>query len=153
MQQLPGDGSAATGYAVCCLGAFTAGTFNDTADNPSPSAFSLNRLFQIGNGTFGNLQNALTVLRNGNMGIGTTNPQAKLHVFNGSSGYIGGYFPGALVEGPGNTYFNLATPAFSESGLLFGNSLDLASGGIVYNNVNTPQDSNSEQRKCHPHGN
>ena len=42
-------------------------------------------LFEIGNGTaFNARSNALTVLKNGNVGIGTTFPLAKLHVANGS---------------------------------------------------------------------
>jgi hypothetical protein len=49
------------------------GRFNDTTDT--------NRLFEIGNGTnLNSRSNAVTVLTNGNTGLGTSNPQARLHV-------------------------------------------------------------------------
>ncbi len=72
-----------------------------------------------------------------NVGIGINTPAVKLHVRNGLSGYIGAYFPGILLEDANNTYLNILTGDFAESGILFGNPLDLASGGIVYNNVLT----------------
>lgn len=136
-----GDAAAAIGYYTTAraFGAFSIGVYNDSADNPSPSTFSAtDRLFQIGNGTFGNLNNAVTVLRNGNMGIGTTNPGTKLHVFNGNSGYNSSYFPGSIIEGSGNTYLDFLTPDGNESAVLFGKASDAASGGIVYNNSGNP---------------
>jgi hypothetical protein len=72
-----------------------------------------------------------------NVGIGTTNPNAKLHVLNGSSGYSGTYFPGMIMEGNGNTYINLLIPNANESGILFGNTINPAAGGIIYNNSAT----------------
>src|SRR6185503_16191605 len=55
---------------------FVTGHYNDTTDTPDPtSPFSTDRLFQIGNGTSDfNRTNAMTVLRNGRVGIGTTTP-------------------------------------------------------------------------------
>jgi hypothetical protein len=76
-----------------------------------------------GNGFFGN-----------NLGIGTTNPQSRLHIVDGASGYSGGFFPGITYEGDGNKYFNLIVPSLSESGIIFGDAIDAAQGGIVYNN-------------------
>src|SRR2546423_3758182 len=73
-----------------------------------------------------------------NVGIGTITPGAKLHVFNGSSGYSSSYFPGVVIEGNGNTYLNFLTPNGSESSVLFGKTSDAASGGIVYNNSSSP---------------
>jgi hypothetical protein len=74
----------------------------------------------------------------GNLGIGVTIPRAKLHV--STSGFVVNPFPyGPLVvEGGNNSYINLLTPDNSESGLLFGNASDAASGGIVYNNPGNP---------------
>jgi hypothetical protein len=61
---------------------FTTGTFNDSTNAANPNNFNtLNRIFEIGNGTADNARkNAMTVLQNGNVGIGVLNPAAKLHV-------------------------------------------------------------------------
>src|SRR5687768_18119887 len=69
-----------------------------------------------------------------NVGIGTTTPLQKLHIFNGPSG-VSGTFPPLAVETNGNTYVNLLAPVNSETGVLFGRGADAASGGIVYNNI------------------
>jgi hypothetical protein len=61
---------------------FIAGTFNDSTITGDANIINnANRLFQIGNGTADNARsNAVTVLQNGNTGIGTVNPSARLHV-------------------------------------------------------------------------
>lgn len=61
---------------------FTIGAYNDATDNPDANtAAPTDRLFQIGNGySFRSRSNALTVLRNGNMGVGTTSPQYLVDV-------------------------------------------------------------------------
>jgi Chaperone of endosialidase/Head domain of trimeric autotransporter adhesin len=58
------------------------GLFNDTLDAPSAiTPATTDRLFQIGNGTADNARsNAITVLRNGNMGIGVLDPFYLLDV-------------------------------------------------------------------------
>ncbi len=79
-----GVGSFAAGTGTRAKGLSTAafGRYNDDTDTPNPNATAPgDRVFQIGNGTADNARsNALTVLRNGNVGIGTTNPLARLHV-------------------------------------------------------------------------
>jgi hypothetical protein len=78
-----GDVSTAIGNAVVSKsrGSVALGSFNDNSDSPSPtSQAASDRIFQIGNGNSSGRSNALTVLRNGNTGIGTTNPTAKLEV-------------------------------------------------------------------------
>jgi len=74
---------------------------------------------------------------NGDLGIGISSPGAKLHVYNGGSGYSSGYFPGAVIEGSTNTYLDFLTPNGSESAVLFGRASDAAHGGIIYNNPAT----------------
>jgi Chaperone of endosialidase/Head domain of trimeric autotransporter adhesin len=58
------------------------GTFNDISDGNINPFFSLpgDRVFQIGNGSPFGRSNAITILRNGNAGIGTLLPRARLHV-------------------------------------------------------------------------
>lgn len=72
-----------------------------------------------------------------NVGIGTTSPLTKLHVFNGASGNPTPQGP-FVVEGNGNSYINVLSPNVNETGVLFGNASNAASGGIVYNNASTP---------------
>jgi hypothetical protein len=85
-----GSGSQAIGSSSTALGNYTIakapgslsiGILND--DNDSPDEFipaPTDRLFQIGNGDedLFTRSNALTVLYNGNMGLGTTTPAFKL---------------------------------------------------------------------------
>lgn len=69
-----------------------------------------------------------------NTGIGITTPRAPLHVFTGASGNLFPYSP-LVVESDNNSYVNILTPNARESGILFGNFTDAASGGIIYNNT------------------
>ena len=80
-----GFGAAAIGYYTTAKGfnSFSAGIYNDSTDNPNPNVLaSLDRIFQIGNGSFSTRSNAFTVLRNGNIGIGTISPNAPLQFAN-----------------------------------------------------------------------
>ena len=83
-----GMASIATGFSTTAkaFGSFSTGHFNDISDNPAPSTpFPTNRIFQIGNGNSeATRSNAMTVLQNGNAGIGVTTPLAKLHVADSS---------------------------------------------------------------------
>jgi hypothetical protein len=79
-------------------GSFTAGMYNDDTDSPNPvSEASTDRIFQIGNGAFNSKHNAITVLRNGNTGIGTVNPTRPLS-FPASLGEKILLYPGAAGE-------------------------------------------------------
>ena len=133
-----GDASTAMGYGATAkaLGSFSTGSLNDDSDNPSPgSSLPNDRIFQIGNGSnLGGRKNAVTVLRSGNTGIGTVNPGTRLHVVQGSSGFVGGNYPGFTLEGNSDVYVNILSPNGNETGLLFGKASDPSSGGIIYNN-------------------
>lgn len=92
-----GDGTMARGYGSTSVGVGTRakaygslsiGMNNDTTDNPNTTVSATSdRIFQIGNGdvTGNTRKNAMTVLRNGNVGIGQLNPIAPLG-FNSSTG-------------------------------------------------------------------
>jgi hypothetical protein len=86
-----GDQTNAYGYASLTAGeqtfarargAVTVGMFNDLTESADPLVTNpLDRIFQLGNGSsLSATSNALTVLRNGNTGIGVLAPQAKLDV-------------------------------------------------------------------------
>ena len=63
-------------------GSTTLGLWNDITDSYTLNLpVSTDRLFQIGNGTDNsNRSNAITLLRNGRLGLGTVVPQAGLHI-------------------------------------------------------------------------
>jgi hypothetical protein len=94
--------STSIGYYTLskAIGSISVGMYNDDADNPMQStAAATDRIFQIGNGTFSSFKNAITVLRNGNTGIGTTTPSVplsfantfgtKISLYHGSYGDVG----------------------------------------------------------------
>lgn len=55
------------------------GIYNDTTDSPHPFILDpLDRIFQVGNGVAGARSNAITILRNGRVGIGKSNPDYPL---------------------------------------------------------------------------
>ncbi len=84
-----GNATAATGVNSTSMGqgtvaksggSLTIGVVNDTTDTPDPLVYEQSdRIFQIG---IGNYTNAMTVLRNGNTGIGSVTPTAQLHTTN-----------------------------------------------------------------------
>jgi hypothetical protein len=68
-----------------------------------------------------------------NIGINTQTPQARLHIYKGSSGYVGVYpHQDLIIESNDHTWINLLAPNNKEMGLLFGKPSNIASGGIVY---------------------
>lgn len=127
-----GSNTIAKGYGSTVVGLYNDSILTTNETNPSPNT----PLFMVGNGdNNATRSNAITVLKNGNTGIGTSAPGTRLHIAAGNSGYASGYFPGAVLEGNTNTYLNFLAPAGNETGLLFGRPTDAAHGGIVYNNA------------------
>jgi len=91
--------SSAFGYNNIskALGGTVVGMFNDFTDTPDPNdTSSLDRIFQIGNGYYDAIiddevrRNAVTVLRSGKVGIGTTIPAASaiLDVSSTTQGFL-----------------------------------------------------------------
>lgn len=80
-----------------------------------------------------NGQSRLLLNASGRVGINTTSPDARLHVFHGSSGVTGTPADEVIVENSGNNYIQMLNPQANEAGLLFGLPTNVASGGIVYN--------------------
>lgn len=115
-------------------GSFALGAFNDTTSTSSNSWVSTDPLFMIGNGlNENNRSNAVTVLKNGNTGIGTISPQKLLHVRGGSSGATFSAAADIILEDDEDVVINLLTPAANASGIFFGNNLSGSHGGILYN--------------------
>ena len=99
--QLTANGkySTALGYNNIskALGGTVVGMYNDATDTPNPAdTSSFDRIFQVGNGYYDEIidddirRNALTVLRNGSTGIGTTTPAASalLDVSSTTKGFL-----------------------------------------------------------------
>ena len=91
-----GDQTIASGISSTAMGINTksksfggtvVGLYNDSTTVGSTTAINnANRIFQIGNGTADNTRsNAVTVLQNGNVGIGITNPVTKLDIAGGNN--------------------------------------------------------------------
>jgi hypothetical protein len=72
-----GTGTVARAYASVALG-----LFNDSVATADPtSSVATDPVFIIGNGSgFTTRRNAMTVLKNGNVGVNTISPAAKIHV-------------------------------------------------------------------------
>ena len=133
-----GTRSRASGYMSSVIGhelisknpfSFIVGLLNDTT--------VFNSLFEIGNGTGNNSRlNAVTVLRNGNTGIGTSAPTTQLEV----NGGIKTKYSGSVIKsvtGTGSAALvNLTIPALPD-GWDFTNTLVMVSAadgvtGIIY---------------------
>lgn len=76
--------SIGLGTVARAFGSIALGIYNDSISTSPNSAGLTSPIFMIGNGLNQNARsNAITVLKNGNTGIGKTDPAAKLHI-NGS---------------------------------------------------------------------
>ena len=101
-------GNQSVKYMDVFSGASSAGLWN-TGSNPM--------LFGT-NGT-----ERMRIDSSGNVGVGTTSPENKLHVFKGESGGAAANADSSLVlENNSHTYVQFLTPTNKESGLLFGDN-------------------------------
>lgn len=93
------------------------------------------KIGNTGNFTFNDNQMFLNA-SNARLGIGTTAPERRLHVFNGSAGVfaVSNVNAPLVVENNTNGYINLLAPSANETGILFGNPGNAQDGGIIYLN-------------------
>ncbi|MBA2249131.1 MAG: tail fiber domain-containing protein [Chitinophagaceae bacterium] len=141
--------STATGDFSTAIGNTFARSYRSTAlgiNNDSVITSSTNSwvdtdpLVYIGNSRNNStMHNAMMILKNGKVGIGTNTPTTLLHISDGVTGLSYSPLPGVVIERNNNTYLTFLTPDAYESGLLFGHSGDPADGGIIYNNSGSVQ--------------
>jgi hypothetical protein len=146
--QASGDISVAIGNETRArsYGSISIGSLNDTSDVVVPGFSNpTDRLFQLGNGTVAGRSNAITVLQNGNTGIGTVTPVAALHVQDKNVLFMAAYptNPNAgspPVEGAGSRMFWFAAKAALRAGTVSGGQWDYLNIGtysIATGNNNT----------------
>ena len=78
---------------------------------------------------------AVTVNASQNVGVGTTSPQSKLHVYTGASGITPNSECKLTVENSGTAAIGILAPAANESIVYFGSPTSTVDGGIVYNHT------------------
>ena len=72
-----------------------------------------------------------------NVGIGTSNPDSKLHVNKGSAGAVTAHGESALViENNSTVAMSILTPSNNEGVIYFGDNTNSVAGGVVYNHPN-----------------
>jgi hypothetical protein len=128
-----GNGTRSKAYS-----SFVIGSYNDEITTSSIDTWvDTDPLFIIGNGqAFNDRKNAMTVLKNGKVGIGLSNPQRPLHILASSTGTsITPNSDAVLVieRNLDNAYISLLTNANRSSGIIFGNQTNSNDGGIYYN--------------------
>lgn len=125
LNNVSGTNSIAAGYLLNSksYGGFVAGLFNDSTNAASSTSInSLNRVFQVGNGTAGNARsNALTILQNGNIGIGELNPSVPLNFTSATGNKI-------ALWGNGANHYGLGIQASLLQVYTMDNSNDIAFG-------------------------
>ncbi len=85
----------------------------------------------FGYGSSAAFNETMRIRGNGTVGIGITNPLAKLHVFNGASGMMPISGSGIALESNTSNYIDLLSTA--DTGVLFGANGNSGGGGILYN--------------------
>jgi hypothetical protein len=118
-----GFGSVSAGFSTTAraLGSFATGILNDNSDSPDPyNPSPMDRIFQIGNGANAIRTNAITVLRNGNTGIGDIAPGFPLSFSTGLGDKI------SLWSNPANSY------GFGIQGALLQIHTDIAGADIAF---------------------
>ena len=78
--------------------------------------------------------NVMTILGDGNVGIGTDSPMTKLHIQSGNGSYPDDANNHLVVESSSHSYIGLGGGTSSDVGIHFGDSGGIAQGRIAYKN-------------------
>ena len=76
---------------------------------------------------------AMRIDTSGNVGIGISTPDNKVHIHKGTAGSVTGNSNAPLtVENSANNYIQMLAPNANETGILFGNPTNPVNAGVVY---------------------
>jgi hypothetical protein len=142
-----GFGTKASGFGSTAMGlGITAKSFFETAIGSNNTDYTPlsetgwnvgDRLFTIGNGANFNAQSdAMVVLKNGNTGIGTSNPTYKLHIGNSNAGLR---IEGPALSGSGGSALNIGGSGdvvVDAFGIVGGRFLIKENGNVGINKIN-----------------
>jgi len=87
----------------------------------------------FGYGAAGSITRNVTFKGTGDVGIGTSSPQSRLHVYTGASGVTPNAESKLTVENSGNAAFSILAPSANESTIYFGSPTSAIDGGVIYN--------------------
>lgn len=151
--QSTGLGSLSLGYESTSVGWYSiaagyyahAGSFHEISlgrypesVSGSPSVFAgTDVLFEIGNGVDNaSRSNALTILKNGRLGVGTSTPVSAIHLMLDSAGMFSynGFSTGLIIEDDELASLTLLSGNVDTSRILFGYPNDNDAGSIRYSN-------------------
>ena len=111
-------------------------TFNDLSSSVDNYAIHLNQnVLTLGRYTSATSQSPDLVLVSGKVGIGTTNPFAKLHVKDGNTLSSALTNTSALIEGFSQSILQIASHSSGFSQIAFGDQDDGFDGGFIYSNA------------------
>lgn len=85
--------------------------------------------------------NQFLVRATGGVGVGTNDPEAQLHVQDGSAGAVtANANSSAVFESSGANWISILGPSTSEKGILFSDPAASIAGGIIFNHGNSGND-------------
>lgn len=137
-----GRSTNAVGSISAAMGFFTKarpyaslviGRYNDTTAISTTIWEDNDPVFIIGNGAGSNSRNnAMTVLKSGNTGIGAISPQRLLHLRRGSSGSSFHSRTALIIEDNDAAYLQFATPANEENGILSSSDASSLRSALIF---------------------
>ncbi len=101
-------------------------------------------------------QERMRIAADGNVGIGTSSPSDKLHVYSGASGGSPHSYTQLLVEHSTHNAIQLLSPDSTEQALWFGDASSSTVGGVTYyhpDNIMTFRSNGSERMRINSAGN
>lgn len=135
---IDGQGNATFGGGVVASALQTGSVFFRDLPNLNSSQFSIRHLGTNQSLNFRNAWDGIDIMaltKQGDLGVGTTTPEARLHIRAGAA--VGAATQGesnVVIEDSGTHYLQMKAPTAAATGILFGSPSNSADGGIIYSN-------------------